>query len=67
MGRHYLRGTARIDIGSNFTQYFLSDLFPVVKDVRFASYADDNTIYQSGRNVGNVINDLQLSAEKVFR
>ena len=67
MGRHDLCGTARINIGSDFTQYFLSDLFPVVKDVRFASYADDNTIYHSGRNVGNVINDLQLSAEKVFR
>ena len=44
---------------------FLSDF--VVKDVNLASYADDNTIYQSGRNVDNVINDLQLSAEKLFR
>ena len=39
----------------------------VVKDVNLVSYADDNTIYQSGRNVDNVINDLQLSAEKLFR
>ena len=46
---------------------FLSGLFLVVKDVNFASYADDNTIYQSGRNVDNVINNLQLSVEKLFR
>ena len=67
MGRNSLRGTVRIDIGSNFIQFFLSDLFLVVKDVNFASFADDNTIYQSGRNVDDVINDLQLSAEKLFR
>ena len=46
---------------------FLSVLFLVVKDVNFASYDDDNTIYQSGRNADDVINDLQLSAEKLFR
>ena len=38
----------------------------VVKDVNFASYADDNTIYQSGRYVDDVINDLRLLAEKLF-
>ena len=67
MGRNSLWGTARIDIESNFIQYFLSDLFLVVKDVNFASYADVDTIYQSGRNVDDVINNLQLSAEKLFR
>ena len=56
-----------MDIGSSFIQYFLSDLFPIVKDVNFASYTDDNTIYQSSRSVDDVINDLQLSAEKHFR
>ena len=45
----------------------MSDLFLVAKDVNFASYVDDNTVYQSGRNVDDVINDLQLSAEKLFR
>ena len=67
MERNTLRGNPRIDIGSNFIQYFLSDLFFVVEDVNSASYADDNTIYQSGKNADNVINDLQLSAEKLFR
>ena len=63
MGRNSLRGTARIA----FIQYFLSDLFLVVKDVNFASYADVDTIYRSGRNVDDIINNLQLSAEKLFR
>ena len=43
------------------------ELFLVVKDVNFASYADDNTIYQSGRNVDDLINDLQISVEKLLR
>ena len=66
MGKNSVLGTTRIDIGSNFIQHFLSDLFLVVKDVNFASYANDNTINQSCRNVDAVINDLQLSAEKLF-
>ena len=44
----------------------ISDLFLVIKDVDFASYADDNTIYQSGRTVDDVINGLQVSTEKLF-
>ena len=67
MGRNSLWGIARIDIGSNFIQYLLSDLFLVVKDVNFASYADDTAIHQSGRNVDDVVNDLKLSAENLFR
>ena len=54
-------------MGSILFNIFLSDLFLVAKDVNFASYVDDNTVYQSGRNVDDVINDLQLSAEKLFR
>ena len=54
-------------MGSILFNIFLSDLFLVAKDVNFASYVNDNTIYQSGRNVDDVINDLQLSAEKLFR
>ena len=54
-------------LGPILLNIFLSDLFLVVKDVNFASYADDNTIYQSANNVDDVINDLQLSAEKLFR
>ena len=66
MGRNSHWGTARINIASKFIQYFLSDPFLVAKDVNFPSYLDDNTIYQSDRNVDSVINDLQLSAGKLF-
>ena len=54
-------------LGPIFFNIFLNDLFLVAKDANFASYADDNTIYQSGRNVDDVTNYLQLSAEKLFR
>ena len=45
----------------------ISDLFLVAKDVNFASYADDNTIYQLGKTVGDAINGLQVSVEKLFK
>ena len=54
-------------MGSILFNIFLSDLFLVAKYVNLSSYVDDNTVYQSGRNVDDVINDLQLSAEKLFR
>ena len=54
-------------LGPILFNIFLSDLFLVVKDVNFASYAGDNTIYQSANNIDDVIKDLQLSAEKLFR
>ena len=54
-------------LGPILFNIFISDLFLVIKDVDFASYADDNTIYQSGRTVDDVINGLQVSAEKVFQ
>ena len=54
-------------LGPILFNIFISDLFLVIKDVDFASYADDNTIYQSGRTVDDVINGLQVSAEKLFQ
>ena len=46
---------------------FLSDLFLVISNIDFSSYADDNTIYDSGNNIDDVISSLQESAEKLFR
>ena len=48
-------------LGTILFNIFLSDLFLVVKDVSFASYADDNTIYQSANDGDDVINNLGLS------
>ena len=54
-------------LGPILFNIFISDLFLVIKDVNFSSYADDNTIYQSSKIVDDVINSLQVSAEKIFK
>ena len=61
-------------LGPILFNIFISDLFLVIKDVDFGSYANDtiyqsgiNTIYQSGRTVDNVNNGLKVSAEKRFQ
>ena len=66
MGRNSFRGTARIDIGFNFIQYFFEWFFSCYQRF-FSCYADYNTIYQSGRNTDAVMIDLRLSTEKLFR
>ena len=46
---------------------FLSDLFPVISDTDFSSYADDNTIYDCGNSTDDAISSLKESAEKLFQ
>ena len=46
---------------------FLSDLFLIVKDVNIASYADDNTLYDSCDTIEEVISSLQSSFKKLFQ
>ena len=46
---------------------FVSDLFPVISDTDFSSYADDNTVYNSGNSIDKIISSLQESAEKLFQ
>ena len=45
---------------------FLSDLFLVLKDTDFR-YVDDNTIYNIGDSINDVIASLQDSSEKLFQ
>ena len=45
----------------------VSDLFFIVKDVNVASYADDNTLYDSCDTIEEVILSLQSSSEKLFQ
>ena len=54
-------------LGPILFNIFLSDLFLVVKDTDFASYADDNTIYDIGDSINDVIASLQDSSEKLFQ
>ena len=44
---------------------FLSNLFLIVKDVNIASYADDNTLYDSRNTIEEVILSLQISSKKL--
>ena len=53
--------------GSILRHIFLSDLFPVISDNDFCSYADGNTIYNSANSIVEVISSLQASAEKLFQ
>ena len=46
---------------------FLSDLFLVMKETEFTSYADDSTLYNAGNAIEDVISSLQESSEKRFK
>ena len=54
-------------LGPILFNIFLSDLFLVLKDTDFASYTDDNTIYDTGDSINDVIASLQDSSEKLFQ
>ena len=54
-------------LGPILFNIFLSDLLLVVKDTDFSSYADDNTIYDIGDSINDVIASLQDSSEKLFQ
>ena len=45
---------------------FLCDLFSIMDDIGFASYADENTTYTLGNNVEDVIFKLQNSSKILF-
>ena len=46
---------------------FLSDLFLVMKETEFISYVDDNTLYNAGNTIEDVISSLRESSEKPFK
>ena len=53
-------------LGPILFNIFLSDLFLVVQNVDFASYADENTIYDAGDSIHEVIFSLQESSKKLI-
>ena len=54
-------------LGPLLFNIFLSDLFLIVKDVNIASYADDNTLYDSCDTIEEVILSLQSSSKNLFQ
>ena len=54
-------------LGPILLNIFLIDLFLVVQNIDFASYADDNNIYNAGDNIDEVTFFLQESSKKYFK
>ena len=54
-------------LGQFLYNIFLSDLFLVISDTNFSSYADANSIYDSGKSIDEVISYLQELVEKLFQ
>ena len=57
-------------LGPILFNIFWSDLFLIMKDIDFASYADDNTIYKASNNIDDVIayyNSLSKSSSNGFQ
>ena len=46
---------------------FLSNLFLIMKETEFTSYADDNTLYDAGNSIEDIISSLQESSGKLFK
>ena len=67
MGGNNFSSTPGIYIDPILFNIFLSDLFLVVQNVDFASYAGNNTIYDAGDNIHEVIFFLQESSKKLFK
>ena len=54
-------------LGPILFNIFLSDLFLVMKEAEFTSYADDNTLCDVDNIIENVISSLKESFEKRFK
>ena len=53
-------------LGPLLFNIFVSDLFSVLSDVEFASYADDNTPYVVKNNIRSVIKSLEKTRVELF-
>ena len=54
-------------LGPLLFKIFLCDLFSKITDIDFASYADDNTPFIVGEDIGDVIFKLQNASKTVFQ
>ena len=53
-------------LGPLLFNFFVCDLFLVLSDVEFASYAGDNTPYVVKNNIGSVIKSLENTSVELF-
>ena len=54
-------------LGHLLFNIFLCDLFLIMKETSFASYADDNTPYVTAENLDEVIKSLEKDSIKLFQ
>ena len=54
-------------LGPLLFNIFLCDLFFIMSKTEFASYADDNTPYNSGQNIDNVIRTLENDSVRLLK
>ena len=67
MGRGFIRRSVQGSVlGPILFNTFFSDLFLVMKETEFTSYADNNTLYDTGNTIEDVISSLQESSEKIW-
>ena len=52
-------------LGPLLFNIFLRDLFLIIDNIDFASYADDNTPYTTDENAEKVINKLEIVAKSL--
>ena len=67
MERNFIRSSPGINIRTALFNIFLCDLFFIMDDISFASYADDSTPYTVGNDMEDVIFKLQNSAKILFQ
>lgn len=53
-------------LGPLLFNIYLADLFIIIPDMEFASYADDNTPYSSGNSIEEVISSLEAKSNNLF-
>ena len=54
-------------LGPILSNILLSDLFLVISDTDFSSYANDSTTYDCGNSIDDVISSLKESSEILFQ
>ena len=61
------RVSQRSILGPSLFNIFLCNLFLIMKETSFASYADDNTLYVTAENLDEVIKSLEEDSIKFFQ
>ena len=54
-------------LGPLLFNIFLCDLFPIVNNIDFASYADVNTPYITDESAEKVVDKLEIEAKSLFK